>query len=396
MLFRSMLSTSLLGSLIFIDDYFNCLTVGTVMKPVTDKHGISREKLAYIIDATAAPICIIAPVSSWAAAIISQISDSGIADPMSVFIASIPYNLYAILTLIMVVTLCATKLDFGPMAKYNSAKPVKEVDEGSKNGKGKVFDLLIPIISLIIFSVLAMLQVGGYFEGGMTIGQAFGETDASVALVYGGFGALIVTFLLYIPRKVLSFKEFMESIVEGIKSMAPAFAILTFAWTISGICRDLLGTGVYVGEIVKSSSIPMAIIPAIVFATAAFLSFSMGTAWGTFGILIPIVATICIEAAPEFLVMAIAATLAGSVFGDHCSPISDTTILSSTGAECDHINHVSSQIPYACVVAVCAFVGYLVAGFTVGLGFILSVLITLLVSGALLFGSLVFLHKKFS
>ncbi len=395
----ALLSTYILGALIFIDDYFNCLTVGTVMKPVTDKHNISREKLAYVIDATAAPICIIAPVSSWAAAIISQIEAAEVADPMGVFVASIPYNLYAILTLIMVCVICLSNLDFGPMTKFNTLQQVDADKENSEevNLKGKVRDLIIPIVALIVFSVVAMLYVGGYTIGGdMSIAEGFGNTDASVSLVYGGFGALVVSFILYIPRKIMTFHQFMECIVEGIKSMAAAFSILIMAWTISGVCRDLLGTGEYVGELVKSSNIPVFIIPAIVFAVAAFLSFSMGTAWGTFTILIPIVAIICSESAPELLVMTLSATLAGSVFGDHCSPISDTTILASTGAGCNHINHVSTQIPYAVVVAVCSFIGYIVAGLTYNMGIMTNILITLAVSIGLLIVTLKVLHKKFA
>ncbi len=383
----ALLSTYVLGALIFIDDYFNCLTVGTVMKPVTDKQNISREKLAYIIDATAAPICIIAPVSSWAAAIISQIEAAEVADPMGVFISTIPYNLYALLTLIMVCILCVTNCDFGPMTKFETLKNVENsAEEAPKaNEKGKVRDLIIPIVALIVFSVVAMLYVGGYTIGGdMSISAAFGNTDASKSLVYGGFGALLVSFILYIPRKIMSFHKFMECIVDGIKSMAAAFSILIMAWTISGICRDLLGTGEYVGQVVESSNIPVFIIPAIVFAVAAFLSFSMGTAWGTFTILIPIVAIICTQTAPELLTVTLSATLAGSVFGDHCSPISDTTILASTGAGCNHITHVSTQIPYAILVAVCSFVGYIVAGLTYNVGAVGNVLITLAVSVALL------------
>lgn len=395
------LCTSLLGSMIFIDDYFNCLTVGTVMKPVTDKYKISREKLAYLIDATAAPVCIIAPVSSWAAAIISQIEGTGIADPMNVFIATIPFNLYAILTIVMMITLSLTSLEFGPMAKYEQEAQHGIIHTDNDGGdvigssKGTVYDLIVPIGSLILFSVIAMLYVGGLFDGsGMSIGEAFGNTDASVALVYGGFASLMISFLFMLPRKVLGFKEFMDGIMDGFKSMTPAIVILILAWTISGVCRDLLNTGVYVGAVVEASNMPLAFIPAIVFLVAAFLSFSMGTAWGTFGILIPIVAVVVEAANPELLVVSLAATLAGSVFGDHCSPISDTTILSSTGAGCQHINHVSSQIPYASVVAACCFVGYIVAGLSSSMGFVLSAVLTLGVSLALLGITLIVLHKR--
>ena len=394
------LATSGLGALIFIDDYFNCLTVGTVMRPVTDKQRVSHAKLAYIIDATAAPVCIIAPISSWAASVISQMDGTGL-DGMSAFVQSIPFNLYAILTIVMVVVLSVVRLDFGPMARFER-NAVKHGDldsrrEGAEttgdelanmevSSRGRVFDLLIPILALIVFSILSMLYVGGYFKGGMSLADGFGNTDAGPALALGSFGALIVTFFLFVPRRVLSFKDFMGSIGQGVKSMVPAFIILTLAWSISGVCRDLLNTGVYVGQLVSESQMPVVLIPAIVFIVAGFLSFSMGTSWGTFGILIPIVATVCSNVAPELTIISLSATLAGSVFGDHCSPISDTTILSSTGATCNHIDHVSSQMPYALTVAACCFVGYIVAGLT------RNVWLTLLVSLALLAAALFALH----
>ena len=369
------LATSALGALIFIDDYFNCLTVGTVMKPVTDKYGISREKLAYIIDATAAPICIIAPVSSWAAAIGSSLSVTGeFESDLAAFVATIPFNFYALLSLVMVIILCVTNLDFGPMekAQYRAkTQGILGASEEQENaamptGKGRVYDLVIPVLALIIFSILAMLYTGGYFTQAdvTTLQQAFGNCDSSASLVMGGFGALLVAFLLFVPRRLLGFKAFMESITEGVKSMASANIILVLAWTLGSICSDVLGTGEYVKSVVLASHFPVAIIPAVIFAVAAFLSFSTGTAWGTFGILIPIVVEICASAAPELLIVSLSATLAGSVFGDHCSPISDTTILSSTGVGCNHIAHVSTQMPYALLVAVCSFVGYVVAGFT--------------------------------
>ncbi|MDA3733525.1 Na+/H+ antiporter NhaC family protein [Niameybacter massiliensis] len=398
------LGTSLLGGLIFIDDYFNCLTIGTVMRPVADKHQISRAKLAYIIDATAAPICIIAPISSWAASVISQMSGLDVngvpLNGMETFMATIPFNLYAILTLIMVVVLCVTNIEFGPMAKFEKAAREGKENKGISaegeddelarvkiSSKGKVFDLIIPILSLIIFAVLSMLYVGGYFEGGMTLAEGFGNTDAGPALALAGFGALIVAFLLFVPRKVITFKEFMDGIGIGVKSMVGAFIILTLAWTISGVCRDLLNTGEYVGGLVAASHMPPALIPAIVFLVAGGLAFAMGTSWGTFGILIPIVTMICAAVAPELITATLAATLAGAVFGDHCSPISDTTILSSTGAGCNHIDHVSSQIPYTLVVAGCCFVGYIIAGFTA------NVWITLGSSIVLLLATLAILNK---
>lgn len=283
------LATAALGLLIFIDDYFNCLTIGTVMRPVTDKHRISHAKLSYLIDATAAPICIIAPVSSWAASVISQMDGTGL-DGMSVFIQSIPYNLYALLTIVMVFILCSTRLDFGPMAAFEkNAIEKNELDSPTSESsgsdelnsmviseRGRVFDLLIPIIALIIFSILSMLYVGGYFEGGMTLAEGFGNTDAGPALALASLGALIVAFFLFVPRRVLTFKRFMSGIGVGVKSMVPAFIILTLAWTISGVCRDLLSTGEYVGGLVAVSNMPVSLIPVIVFIVAGFLSFSMG------------------------------------------------------------------------------------------------------------------------
>lgn len=388
------LATSFLGAVIFIDDYFNCLTVGTVMRPVTDRHNISRVKLAYLIDAMAAPVCIIAPVSSWAASVISYMSDTGI-EGMGTFVATIPYNLYAILTLIMVLLLSIFNLDFGPMARFEMEKTVSvnggsnaiQAEEMEKDfagkeisEKGKVFDLIIPIMALIIFSVLAMLYTGGYFQKGahITLFDAFGKTEATKSLVLGGFGAVMAAFFLFVPRKTLSFQHFMEGVILGMKSMVTACVILTLAWAIKGICT-VLSTGTYVSHIVSSSNMPVILIPAIIFIVAAMLSFSIGTSWGTFGILIPIVVVICQHVAPEHLTISLAATLAGSIFGDHCSPISDTTILSSTGAGCNHMDHVATQIPYAILVAVCSLVGYIVAGFTKNLALTLITSIALLV-----------------
>lgn len=395
------LATSALGALIFIDDYFNCLTVGTVMRPVTDKHRISHVKLAYLIDATAAPVCIIAPISSWAASVISQMGDTGL-NGMESFIQSIPFNLYAILTIIMIVVLSVMQLDFGPMAKFEkNALELGDLDS-SENGmavsdelsnltissKGKVYDLLIPIGSLIVFSILSMLYVGGYFEGGMSIADGFGNTDAGPALALSSFAALVLTFFLFVPRKILKFREFMDGIGEGVKSMVGAYIILTLAWTISGVCRDLLSTGEFVGNAVSASNMPTIFIPAIIFIVAGFLSFSMGTSWGTFGILIPIIAIVCQQVAPHLTIISLSATLAGSVLGDHCSPISDTTILSSTGASCNHIDHVSTQIPYVMVVGVCCLIGYIVAGITANL------FLTLGVSILCLMVLLIFLHRN--
>lgn len=403
------LATSALGMLIFIDDYFNCLTVGTVMKPVTDKCKMSREKLAYIIDATAAPVCIIAPISSWAASVISYYpKDTGI-NGMTAFLRSIPMNLYAILTLVMVIWLSLRKNgEFGPMAKAElratttgdlgateSTEAEDELKKHTKKGRlGNVSDLVVPIAALIILSVLSMIYVGGFWDGsGKSLFQAFGDTEAGKALALGAFCTLIFTFIYYLVRKVLSFKEFFGCMNSGVSSMVPACIILTLAWTISGVCRDLLNTGGFVADFVKSSGIPVQILAAIIFLIACLLSFATGTSWGTFGILIPIVIAITEIAAPELTITCLAATLAGSVFGDHCSPISDTTILASAGASCNHIAHVTTQAPYAVTVAICCFIGYFIAGFTASLGFALSTVITLGVSLILLIGLLIVLPK---
>lgn len=376
------LATAILGMVIFIDDYFNCLTVGTVMRPITDKHRIAREKLAYIIDSTAAPICILAPISSWAVAVSSELGSVG---GFQAFLKVIPYNLYAILTLVMVVFICCTKFDFGSMKRaqemaesnaYEEEQMEQEdVMEVSENGT--TWDLVIPMLVLISCSILGMAYVGGFFRG-VPFSEAIG-VHPTAGLTLGAFAALIVAMIMYLPRKLMTFREFMEGITEGTKTMVSAMMILIFAWSLSGVCRELIGTGEFVSGLVKASNISLSLLPAIIFAVASFLAFSMGTAWGTFGMLIPIVTMIC--AGPEgaqIVIPALGATLAGSVYGDHCSPISDTTILSSTGSCCEHIRHVETQIPYASLVAGVSFGGYLVAGFArnpwVSLGFAVAVL----------------------
>ena len=385
------LATALLGVLIFIDDYFNCLTVGTVMRPITDKHKIAREKLAYIIDATAAPVCIIAPISSWAVAVCSELEGAG---GLNAFIQMIPYNLYALLTLIMVLVICLTDFGFGPMKradeeakakKYADEEELKVLDGIKISDNGSVWDLIVPMLVLISCSILGMAYVGGLFDG-VPFTQAIGE-NPTAGLTLGAFAAIIAAFLLYIPRKLLTFRGFMAGITQGVKSMVSAVMILVFAWSLSGVCREMLGTGEFVSNLVGTSNISLSILPAIIFAVAAFLSFSMGTAWGTFGILIPIVTMICAgNEGASILIPALGATLAGSVYGDHCSPISDTTILSSTGAKCEHISHVSTQMPYATLVAGVCFVGYLIAGL------VRNPWITLAVSVVLLFGSFAVIH----
>lgn len=403
-------ATCVLGVLIFIDDYFNCLTVGTVMRPVTDRFNMSREKLSYLIDATAAPVCIIAPISSWAASIMSYYPESSGMNGMTAFLKSIPMNLYAILTLVMIFYIAIKKnADYGPMYKAE-ALAAKGINEGREEiedmeeeflrqttgNKGKIMDLVIPICALIVLCVLTMLYVGGYWSGeGMSLFDAFGNTDAGTALALGAFCALIFAFIYFMIRRVLTFKDFFECIGPGVKSMVPACIILTLAWTISGVCRDLLGTGPYVAHLVEVSGVPVQILPALIFIVACLLSFSTGTAWGTFGILIPIIISICEIAAPELLITTLSATLAGSVFGDHSSPISDTTILASTGAQCNHLKHVGTQVPYAATVAICCLIGYVIAGLTGGLGFGISTVITLGISLVLLFIALNILPKMF-
>lgn len=378
------LLTWVLGAVIFIDDYFNCLTVGTVMQPVTDKLGISREKLAYLIDATAAPICIIAPVSSWAVAVSSQVGEGG----FSAFLQSIPYNLYALLTIVFVLGISLTNFDYGPMkkAEEEAGKRQGEQEESQQiegvpiSAKGKVLDLIIPILVLILCSVLGMLLVGGGFAG-VPFTEAIGE-NPTLGLTLGALGALVCAFVLYVPRKLVSFRDFMSGITAGVKSMVPAMIILVLAWSLSGACRYMLGTGDFVSALVKESGVSLSLLPAIIFAVAAFLSFSTGTAWGTFGILLPIVIAACAGDA-GVLPVSIGAVLAGSVFGDHCSPISDTTILSSAGAGCQHLKHVSTQIPYALTVAAVCFAGYFVAGFA--RNFYLPLLVSIALLGLTVF-----------
>jgi len=364
----AMLSTAVLGMLIFIDDYFNCLTVGSVMRPVTDKHQISRAKLAFLIDATAAPVCIIAPISSWAAAV-SSVAPEG--QGLQLFINSIPYNFYALLTLAMVIMMCLMKVDFGPMKLHETnamngdiyttaARPYANANETEGNPKGTVLDLVLPILALIASCVLTMVYTGGFFDG-VDFMTAFADCDASMGLVLGSFIALIVTFLFYIPRKVITIKQFTEAFSEGFKQMVPAILILTFAWTLSGVTGQL-GATIFVAEFVRSSAGAFAnLLPAIVFLIAIGLAFATGTSWGTFGVLLPIVCSVFPNG--ELMVVAVSACLAGAVCGDHCSPISDTTIMASTGAQCEHINHVNTQLPYAMLSAGVSFVGFLLAGF---------------------------------
>lgn len=389
----ALLATAGLGILIFVDDYFNCLTVGTVMRPVTDRYNIKRAKLAYIIDSTAAPVCIIAPVSSWAAAVGSSLPESSSMDGFTLFLQTIPFNIYAWLTIFMVFFLVLKSFDFGRMQKYINKPNVEDnvVDSEVKEvagSHGKVKDLVMPVVCLIVFCIIAMLYTGGILEGSGIV-NAFANCNSALSLVLGAFFTIIFIACLYLPRRIVSFAEFANALVEGFKAMVPAILILTFAWSLSGICgEEYLNAGGYVAETIGGSSIGMSLIPAIFFLVSVGLGFATGTSWGTFGILIPIIVAIFGDAESSLLVISVAACLSGAVCGDHISPISDTTILSSTGAGCEHLDHVSTQIPYAMLVAGCCLIGYLVAGFTangfagMGIGFVL------------LLGALIMFYKK--
>ncbi len=367
----AMLATFVLGVLIFIDDYFNCLTVGSVMLPVTDTHKISRAKLAYLIDATAAPICMIAPVSSWAAAVSKFAEGTGYSG-IELFIRAIPYNFYSLLTFVFIIGLALMKFDYGPMRRHElnaintgdlftegDRVSATEVDEA--NPKGKVIDLVLPVIMLVVTCVLGLLYVGGLFSGSDFI-TAFGDTDATVGLPWGALIALVATIIYLVARRVVSFKDAMASIPKGFIAMVPAILILTLATSLKNM-TGLLGADVFVSQLMDSAAQGLAnFLPAIIFIVACILSFSTGTSWGTFGILIPIVTAI-FPADSVLLIIGMSACLAGAVCGDHCSPISDTTIMSSAGAQCNHLNHVSTQLPYAITVAVISFVLYLLAAF---------------------------------
>lgn len=397
----TLLATVVLGVLIFVDDYFNCLTVGTVMSPLAERHKVSKAKLAYLIDSTAAPVCIIAPISSWAAAVGSSLQATGaFQSDLVAFCTTIPYNLYALLTIFMVLFLAIKEMDFGPMflqeqAALLSAQKKKEedLDPSDQTPSGTVMDMIFPIVTLILLSILGMLYNGGFWNPSgnsyHSLTGAFGNCSASQALCFGGFGTLIITFLLYIPRKIMNFSTFMENTTKGFQNMIAANTVLLLAWTISGVCRDLLMTAEFVRDLFTAIRIPSMLLPALIFVVAAFLSFSIGSSWGTFGILIPIIVPVASTLSPSLLTVALSATLGGSIFGDHCSPISDTTILSSTGSGCDHLLHVSTQMPYALTVASCSIIGYLIAGFSDG-----NLLLTLSASIILLTAAIIFLHKR--
>ena len=364
------LATVALGVLIFIDDYFNCLTVGSVMRPVTDKHNVSRAKLSYLIDATAAPVCIIAPISSWAAAVTGFVEGE---DGFSIFIRAIPYNYYALLTIVMMITIIVLNIDYGQMRLHeeNALKgdlyttpdrPYANTEEEVADSKGSVIDLVFPIIVLIICCVIGMIYTGGFFSGAGFV-EAFSGSDASVGLMLGSFFAFLITIVFYALRKVLNFSESMACVPEGFKAMVPAILILTFAWTLKAM-TDSLGAAEYVAEMMKTAAGGLvSLLPAIIFLVGCFLAFATGTSWGTFGILIPIVVAVFAGTNENMMIMSISACMAGAVCGDHCSPISDTTIMASAGAQCNHVNHVSTQLPYAVTAAAVSFVTYAIAGF---------------------------------
>lgn len=380
------LATILLGCLIFIDDYFNCLTVGSVMRPVTDKFKVSRAKLAYLIDATAAPICIIAPISSWAAAVTGFVEGE---DGFSIFVRAIPYNFYAILTIVMMIGMVLLKTEFGSMKFHEKnalkgdlyttpGRPYDTEKAPEVSAKGTVLDLLIPIISLIICCMIGMLYTGGFFSG-VDFVTAFSQSDASLGLTMGSFFGLVITIALYQVRRVLKFSECMACIPEGFKSMVPAIMILSFAWTLKAM-TDSLGADVYVANVVAASAQSfLKFLPAIIFVVGCFLAFATGTSWGTFGILIPIVVAVFENSNPNLMIISISACMAGAVCGDHCSPISDTTIMASAGAQCEHVNHVTTQLPYAIVAAVVSFISYIIAGFVQSAWIALPIAIALMV-----------------
>ncbi len=403
------IATIFLGILIFIDDYFNCLTVGSVMKPVTDKYKVSRAKLAYLIDATAAPICIIAPISSWAAAVSGFVSEDE--NGIALFCKAIPFNFYAFFTIAMTLFLAAKNFEFGPMAKAEKEmedKSEKEYEE-SENPKASVIDLVLPIAVLIVFCVLGMIYTGNFFaaqvageaEGEMVANPAylnfvetFAASDASVGLVLGSFAALVITVVFYLCRRIISFKSIMACLPDGFKAMVPAILILTLAWTLKAM-TDSLGAKEYVAGLVGGSAQGLKnMLPAIIFAIACGLAFATGTSWGTFGILIPICIAAFPNASDPIRIISISACMAGAVCGDHISPISDTTIMASAGANCDHVKHVSTQLPYALLVAAVSFVTYIVAGFTQGLGIVASGIISWVIGLAALFATLLFFKKK--
>ena len=392
------IATICLGLLIFIDDYFNCLTVGSVMRPVTDKYKVTRTKLAYLIDATAAPVCIIAPISSWAAAVSGFVSEGE--NGIALFCKAIPFNYYALFTIIMMFALVFMNFEYGEMSKYEKALEIMnekdETEDSAEKPKGTVFDLVFPIASLIILCTLGMIYSGGFFSEGDTylnFIESFASSDASIGLVLGSFGALILTVITYLLRRVLSFKSSMLCIPDGFKAMVPAILILSLAWTLKAM-TDSLGAADYVAGIVEGSAGALQMfLPAIIFIIACFLAFATGTSWGTFGILIPI----CIAVFPlgnPLRIISISACMAGAVCGDHISPISDTTIMASAGAQCDHVKHVATQLPYAMTISAVSFVTYIIAGISQKAGLVFSGIFSFVTGAALLMAFLVFMKKR--
>ena len=393
-------ATIILGMLIFVDDYFNCLTVGSVMRPVTDAKKVSRAKLAYLIDATAAPICIIAPISSWAAAVAGFAKGAGAESGFSLFVNAIPYNFYAFLTIVAMFALAFMKFDFGPMKRHEAASAAGEPDLGalesatealSKNDRGRVVDLLVPVAVLIVCCMVGMIYSGGYFgEDNPGFVKAFSDSDASVGLVFGSIVAIVFAVIFYLCRRVISFKDCMDAFPEGFKAMVPAIMILCCAWTLKSM-TDSLGAKVFISDVINGPAAGLwNFLPAIIFVIAIVLAFSTGTSWGTFGILIPIV----LAAVPgsAMTIVAVSACMAGAVCGDHCSPISDTTIMASAGAQCNHIVHVNTQLPYALTVAGVSFVAYVVAPFVGSPWIALPIACALMV--ATLFGLRIVFDRK--
>ena len=392
---HAQLMTFLLGVLIFVDDYFNCLTVGSVMRPVTDSHKVSRAKLAYIIDATAAPVCIIAPISSWAAAVSGMVEGT---NGLTLFIQAIPYNYYALLTLLMIAVISVRNIDYGPMKLHEinaqehgdifttEERPYADVQEEAVSARGGIVDLVAPVIALIIGCVVCLMYTGGFFSGTGVV-DSFAGSDASKGLMLGSFFALVFTFAFYMLRRVLTYREFADSLADGFKAMVPAILILILAWSIGSVTKTALGAPEFVAGALKGSAKGLQLmLPAIIFAIATFLAFATGTSWGTFSILIPIVVDV-FPVGSEILIIAISACLAGAVCGDHCSPISDTTIMASTGAQCDHLAHVYTQLPYAMTVAAVCFVAYIFAGV------MQNVVLNLALAAAMLVAALLVIEK---
>lgn len=384
-------ATIFLGILIFIDDYFNCLTVGSVMRPVTDRFNVSREKLAYLIDSTAAPVCIIAPISSWAAAVSGFVEGE---DGLGLFIKAIPFNFYALFTILSLFVVAIAKVNFGPMKKYETAEKIidaKMEELNVQEGKGKILDLVVPIVLLISLCTVGMIYTGGFFASGEEARgfvDSFANSNASIGLVLGSFAALVLTLVFYLSRRVLGFNKCMACVPDGFKAMVPAILILALAWTLKGV-TDTLGAKEFVSGIVSGgASSFMNLMPAIIFVIAAFLAFATGTSWGTFGILIPIVVAAFGGVDYSLMIISISACMAGAVCGDHSSPISDTTIMASAGAECNHVNHVNTQLPYVFFVAGVSFVTYIIAGFS------RSACLSLILGAAMTVGGLLLLKFK--